>query len=109
MSSILSYIARTGTGAVGFDPEKKALIYKPLLLSRRLLEKLRRLYEAQPGSIEGLLLVRGIDPSTIRALILVSDLMYGEPPSTRDPVDTPSDLLHLCLRGRRQEWCTISG
>lgn len=91
MPSILSYITGTGTGAVGFDPEKKALIYKPLPLSRRLLDKLRKLYEAQPESIEDLLLIRGVGPSTIRALILISDLVYGEPPSTRDPVDTPFD------------------
>ena len=91
MPSILSYVTGTGTGTIRIDPVKRAVIYKPLPLSRKLLDRLRQLYEVQPKRIEDLLLVRGVGPSTIRALILISDLVYGEPPSTRDPVNTPFD------------------
>ncbi|HEX7456362.1 MAG TPA: DUF763 domain-containing protein [Candidatus Nanoarchaeia archaeon] len=43
-------------------------------------------YENQPANFEGLLLTRGVGPKTIRALALISDLVYGAPASTRDPV-----------------------
>jgi hypothetical protein len=43
-------------------------------------------YEFQPQNYEELLLVRGVGPSTVRALALVSDLIYGEKPSWKDPV-----------------------
>lgn len=47
---------------------------------------LRQAYEFQPENYEGLLGIRGIGPATVRGLALVSDLIYGEPPSYRDPV-----------------------
>jgi len=34
---------------------------------------------------EGLLLVRGIGPSLLRALSLISEVVYGAPPSKKDP------------------------
>jgi len=43
-------------------------------------------YEAQPASFENLLALSGIGPKTIRALALISELIYGVPYSTRDPV-----------------------
>ncbi len=42
-------------------------------------------YESQPGSFRELLGMKGVGPKTIRALALVSELVYGEAPSTRDP------------------------
>ncbi len=91
LPSILSYITTTGTGTINLDPVKKTLIYKPLPLPQRLLEKLKRIHEVQPRNIEELLMIRNIGPSTIRALALISDLIYNEPPSTKDPVNTPYD------------------
>ncbi|MBC7109415.1 MAG: DUF763 domain-containing protein [Archaeoglobi archaeon] len=50
--------------------------------SRRILEKL---YELQPSSYEELVEFRGVGPKTIRALALISSLIYGEEISWRDP------------------------
>ncbi len=46
----------------------------------------RGAYEFQPKNYEELLSIRGIGPKTVRALALVSELVYGEPPSWKDPV-----------------------
>jgi hypothetical protein len=46
----------------------------------------RRLYETQPENYEQLLGVRGVGPATVRGLALVAELVYGTPPSWRDPV-----------------------
>jgi hypothetical protein len=46
---------------------------------------LERAYEEQPTNYEGLLAIKGMGPSTIRALALISDLIYGKEPSWKDP------------------------
>jgi len=43
-------------------------------------------YEFQPKNYEELLSIKGIGPKTIRALALLSDLIYGAKPSWKDPV-----------------------
>jgi len=47
---------------------------------------LSRAYEFQPSGYEELLEVKGVGPSTVRALALIAELVYGEEPSWRDPV-----------------------
>ncbi|HEU16318.1 MAG TPA: DUF763 domain-containing protein, partial [Nitrososphaeria archaeon] len=47
---------------------------------------LEKLYEVRPRNYEELLLVRGVGAKAVRALALVSDLIYGERASWRDPV-----------------------
>ncbi|HOQ19898.1 MAG: DUF763 domain-containing protein [Methanothermobacter sp.] len=47
---------------------------------------LQKAYEIQPENYESLILVKGMGPKKIRALALLSDLIYGEPPSWEDPV-----------------------
>lgn len=42
-------------------------------------------YEHQPQNFENLLGLPGVGPKTIRALTLISELIYGVPPSYRDP------------------------
>jgi hypothetical protein len=42
--------------------------------------------ELQPSSYEELVSLRGMGPKKIRALALVSDIVYGTRPSWRDPV-----------------------
>jgi hypothetical protein len=42
-------------------------------------------YENQPDNFENLLSIKGIGPKAIRALSLLSELIYNAPPSTRDP------------------------
>ena len=46
----------------------------------------KRAYEFQPRNYEELLSIRGIGPATVRGLALISELIYGEEPSWRDPV-----------------------
>ena len=89
--SLTEYITPTRTGFVGFNEIGRIVYYRPLPLPMNLLRSLRRLYEAYPSSLKELLLVRGVGPSTLRALALISDLIYNEPPSWRDPVNTPYD------------------
>ena len=63
-------------------------------LSRRFLsmplninwKAVKRAYEFQPRNYEELLGIRGIGPSTVRGLALISEIIYGEEPSWRDPV-----------------------
>ncbi|GAI14152.1 unnamed protein product, partial [marine sediment metagenome] len=54
-------------------------------LTERTMTALRKAYEFQPESYEKLVAIRGIGPKAVRALALVSDLIYGEPPSWEDP------------------------
>jgi hypothetical protein len=49
-------------------------------------EVLEKAYEIQPSSYEELVALRGMGPKRIRALALISELVYGAPPSWRDPV-----------------------
>jgi hypothetical protein len=47
---------------------------------------LKKAYEIQPRSFEELLSLRGLGPSRMRGFILVSEIIYGQPPSWKDPV-----------------------
>lgn len=49
-------------------------------------EAVKRAYEFQPKNYEELLGIRGIGPAAARALALISELIYGEKPSWKDPV-----------------------
>ena len=55
-------------------------------ISDKEFEVLTRAYEIQPENYEELILLQGIGPKKIRALALISDLVYGEPASWKDPV-----------------------
>jgi len=54
----------------------------PLTLNWKALSKA---YEFQPRDYEDLLIIRGVGPSTVRGLALISELIYGEKPSWKDP------------------------
>ncbi len=58
-------------------------LYMPLNLNW---EALKKAYEIQPRNYEELLGIRGVGPATVRGLALISELIYGEPPSWKDPV-----------------------
>jgi hypothetical protein len=47
---------------------------------------MERLYNFQPKNYEEMLSIKGVGPSTVRALALISDLIYGSKPSWKDPV-----------------------
>jgi len=49
-------------------------------------EIFKRLYDFQPRDYEELLSFKGVGPSVVRALALVSELTYGKAASWRDPV-----------------------
>jgi hypothetical protein len=55
-------------------------------IGERGMEVLKRAYELQPASYEELVSLRGMGPKKIRALALISDLVYGSTPSWHDPV-----------------------
>jgi len=48
--------------------------------------KIKEIYDFQPKNYEELLSMRGVGPRTVRALALISDLIYGDKPSWQDPV-----------------------
>jgi uncharacterized protein len=48
--------------------------------------RLKEIYEFQPRDYEEFLSCKGVGPSTVRALALISDLVYGSEPSWHDPV-----------------------
>lgn len=55
-------------------------------LSPRDFEVLKKAWELQPESYEELISLEGMGPKKIRALALISDLLYGDQPSWDDPV-----------------------
>ena len=42
-------------------------------------------WQSAPADFETLLAIKGVGPATLRALALVSELLYGAPASSRDP------------------------
>lgn len=55
-------------------------------LTKQTSEALQRAYDFQPENYEELVAIRGIGPKAVRALALVSNLIYGKSPSWKDPV-----------------------
>ncbi len=66
------------------DERSRESIYR--LPKRVNWDALRVAYDKQPENYEQFLCIRGVGPATVRALALISELIYGEPPSWRDPV-----------------------
>jgi len=46
---------------------------------------LLKTYAEAPQDFQGVLLTKGVGPKALRALSLLAELLYGEPPSFRDP------------------------
>ena len=72
-----------------YYPEFKMPRHHPVLdmdLSNREFEVLKRAWELQPSGYEELVSLEGMGPKKIRALALISDLVYGSEPSWKDPV-----------------------
>lgn len=49
-------------------------------------QKIKEIYDVHPTNYEELISLKGVGPNTVRALALISDLIYGEKPSWEDPV-----------------------
>ena len=57
-----------------------------LNMHKRNMKTLEEAYEIQPQTYEQLLSIRGFGPKCVRALALVSQVIYGKPASWKDPV-----------------------
>jgi len=77
-------------GSIAIISKEARLVYMKPVEINRIQEILRKMYEIQPVTFEDAL-VNGLGPSTARALYLISDLIYNEPPSYKDPVNYPYD------------------
>jgi len=60
--------------------------YKPIEEIAVNWRALKKVCKVKPEDFESLLLFKGVGPSTLRALALISELIYDEPPSKKDPV-----------------------
>jgi hypothetical protein len=49
-------------------------------------QKMKQIYDVHPTNYEELLSLKGVGPNTVRALALISELIYGERPSWEDPI-----------------------
>jgi hypothetical protein len=69
------------------SPSKKKSVVRYLDMPRTInWQKMKEIYDVHPTNYEELLAMRGVGPNTIRALALISDLIYGKAPSWEDPV-----------------------
>jgi hypothetical protein len=69
------------------SPGSKQYSYPCLRMPRTInWRKMKEIYDVHPTNYEELLALRGVGPNTVRALALISDLIYNEKPSWKDPV-----------------------
>jgi hypothetical protein len=69
-----------------FGQKSKKFVVDELKMPRNVNWKaLEKAYNFQPKNYEELIAVQGIGPSTVRGLALVSEIIYGETPSWKDP------------------------
>ena len=69
------------------SPINKGCSYHALDMPRSInWRRMKEIYDVHPTSYEDLLSQPGIGSRTIRALALISDLIYGEHPSWEDPI-----------------------
>jgi hypothetical protein len=90
LSSLIRGAEQTSIDQYLFGREGALMLIMPTQhsitrLSETTVEALRRAYEFQPESYEELVSLQGIGPKAIRALALVSELIYGKAPSWKDP------------------------
>lgn len=62
------------------------VFYKPIDEKEINWKKLEEIYKVNVKDFKEFLLQRGVGPSILRALSLISELIYNDPPSKRDPV-----------------------
>lgn len=85
------------TPLVFYEPypsEKARTVFKKYAKLGNVTPNGKALIKAKEMSVESyeeLLCVKGVGPSTVRALALVAELVYETPPSWRDPVTHPVD------------------
>lgn len=68
-------------------PSSQSLIaYHRVLPKQMDWSAVKRIYDIQPTNFEELLGIRGVGANTLRGLALLSEMVYGKPPSWEDPV-----------------------
>lgn len=87
ISSIKRLTSKHPTLELWTESARSPSRYVAFEMPRRLdWEVFHKLYDLQPKNYEELLAFKGVGPSTVRALALVAELVYGAPPSWKDPV-----------------------
>lgn len=79
-----------GTGTIGAISSEAKLVYMRPVDVKRIVKVIYEVQQGSPSDLEDALLL-GVGPSTMRALSLISDLIYRDPPSYEDPVNAPYD------------------
>ncbi|OKY77995.1 MAG: hypothetical protein BTN85_0473 [Candidatus Methanohalarchaeum thermophilum] len=67
---------------ISFPPEHEVIKSD---FSKKIFQNINKAYEKQPSDFKDLISTEGIGPKTVRALALISDLVYGEEYSKKDP------------------------
>ncbi|MGD0328838.1 MAG: DUF763 domain-containing protein [Nitrososphaeria archaeon] len=69
------------------NPSTKKLEADHLVMPRNIdWEAVRQLYDKQPENFEEVLMTNGVGPNTLRALALISNLIYGTEIDWKDPI-----------------------
>ncbi len=69
-----------------YDLPSRHWIYEKDINPKNLEKILLSTYESQPENFENLLLIKGFGPKAMRALVLLSEIIYKKQPSYKDPV-----------------------
>lgn len=89
LTDFLEPSVRTSGGIVPHIPElsmpRRHGLMPSIDIGKDGMKALQAAYEIQPQNYEELLALKGIGPSRIRALSLISELIYGASPSWKDP------------------------
>lgn len=83
--SLLDFDAAKPNIVSEFSMPRRHELLATLDISKEGRKALQMAYELQPTSYEDLVALKGIGPSKIRALALISELIYGTSPSWHDP------------------------
>lgn len=68
-------------------PERHSVLIEDINPTRRLNKAFEKTYERDPDNFEELLSIKGVGAKTIRALSLISELVYGEEANYEDPAE----------------------
>ncbi|MDH4213617.1 MAG: DUF763 domain-containing protein [Candidatus Thorarchaeota archaeon] len=84
--NIKSYGESTLIQWLGDDGQASTLPSYKVVPTKMNWNAVREAYETQPDDYEGILFMDGFGPATIRGLSLISEMIFGTPPSWSDPV-----------------------
>lgn len=86
LSSIRTSDQGSLTKWLGAGARPEYVTYYGVAPQRMEWDALRKACEACPTGYEEVLAIKGIGPATVRGLALISEIVFGAPPSWRDPV-----------------------